>query len=646
MEAVFLYFGKMIICSAVMSAYYLVFLRDKTFHHYNRFYLLSTVILSLLLPLLKLEYFTIETDSRILLLLNQFQQNTVENSTQSFDFWRVGIAILAFVSLFLILKITIGLFRISKLRKEFPKETLEGITFYNTNLQDAPFSFFKNLFWKNSILINSDLGKQILKHEMVHIEQKHSIDKLFIQIVQSVFWFNPIFYFIKKEINLIHEYLADHKAVKQSDTRAFAQMLLASNFSGNVLPATSPFLSSNLKKRLKMLTKQKTKFSYARRILALPILFLVSFALLVNAKNKEIKETNKAIAIAVQTLKKDTIIRKQVPVDSLVKFHQEKIKDASEKLKKENEKIATLSEETRKKSEELKTIAKEKGNDSYEFQLKAKELDNLGKEIDKVAQSDDYVKNVKILEFSGKELGDFFTAKDLAYSDKELNDLSLLLNSNKVELKKFEELLDSKEAKEKLKRMKEKLDSKEFKDKMLKIQSYSFPEAEFNMVMPPLSRNGYAYGIDNMKLEEAKAKLSKSEKKKLEKLAKERKELAEKQAELSKKQAEIARQQAEIAGVKGNPWVIGVGAHSVPNKVYIKANTIMNNLKSGETVATGIRNLKIDSSIDEAGYYIDGIKVMKDDFNKIDPDKIKSVNVSKKEVNGKKEFEILIETKK
>jgi hypothetical protein len=172
-----------------------------------------------------------------------------------------------------LVKILLGLFKIKQLKGEFPKETVEGITFYNTNLQDAPFSFFRNLFWKNSILINSDLGKQILKHEMVHIEQKHSIDKLFIQIIQSVFWFNPIFYFIKKEINLIHEYLADHKAVKHSDTRAFAQMLLASNFSGNILPATSPFLSSNLKKRLKMLTTQKTKFSYARRILALPILF-------------------------------------------------------------------------------------------------------------------------------------------------------------------------------------------------------------------------------------------------------------------------------------------------------------------------------------------------------------------------------------
>ena len=627
MEAVFLYFGKMIICSAVMSAYYLVFLRDKTFHHYNRFYLLSTVILSLLLPLLKLEYFTIETDSRILLLLNQFQQNTVENSTQSFDFWRVGIAILAFVSLFLILKITIGLFRISKLRKKFPKETLEGITFYNTNLQDAPFSFFKNLFWKNSILINSDLGKQILKHEMVHIEQKHSIDKLFIQIVQSVFWFNPIFYFIKKEINLIHEYLADHKAVKQSDTRAFAQMLLASNFSGNVLPATSPFLSSNLKKRLKMLTKQKTKFSYARRILALPILFLVSFALLVNAKNKEIKETNKAIAIAVQTLKKDTTIRKQVPVDSLVKFHQEKIKDASEKLKKENEKIATLSEETRKKSEELKTIAKEKGNDSYEFQLKAKELDNLGKEIDKVAQSDDYVKNVRILEWNGKELGDVFNSKE--FKEK-----------FKFDEKKLKEL-------EKIGKLRILTD-----DVIGKVESYSFPEGEFNMVMPPLSKNGYAYGIDNMKLEEAKAKLSKSEKKKFEKLAKERSEIAKKQAELekkqaevakkqaeerkelAKKQAEIARQQAEIAGVKGKVFYYGTSAFSENANDAAKNFT---KIKWSNSDALNNKNIKI---------YIDGKLVDKAEVEKLNPNDISSISVNKSKNNGAEDGEIKIETKK
>ena len=178
---------------------------------------------------------------------------------------------------------------------------MEGISFYQTNLENAPFSFFRNLFWKNSIVLHSDLGRQILKHEMVHIEQNHSSDKMFLEIICGIMWFNPFFWMIKKEINLIHEYLADNKAVKKSDTKAFAQMLLASHFSGEVLPGTSPFLSSNLKKRLKMLQKPKSKFSYIRRIMALPLLFLLPFAYMVNAKNMEIKELNTLIEEAVQT---------------------------------------------------------------------------------------------------------------------------------------------------------------------------------------------------------------------------------------------------------------------------------------------------------------------------------------------------------
>jgi hypothetical protein len=610
METIFIYFGKMIVCSAVMSAYYLIFLRDKTFHHYNRFYLLFTVIVSLFLPLLKVEYFTIETDSRILLLLNQFQGKTNASSGESFDFWSLGFSILAMISFFLLVKILLGLFKIKQLKGEFPKETVEGITFYNTNLHDAPFSFFRNLFWKNSILINSDLGKQILKHEMVHIEQKHSIDKLFIQIIQSVFWFNPIFYFIKKEINLIHEYLADHKAVKHSDTRAFAQMLLASNFSGNILPATSPFLSSNLKKRLKMLTTQKTKFSYARRILALPILFGVSFALLVNAKNKEIKETNKAIAIAVKTLKKDTVTKK-IPVDSLVKFHQEKIKSASEKLKKENEKIATLSEQTRKKSDELQKIAKEKGNDSYEFELKAKELDNLGKEIDKIATSDDYVNNVKVLEWNGKELNDVFNSDEFK-------------NQFKFDEKRLKEL-----------------------EKLGKIKVLTDDKTLGNVyITPPISRNGYNYNLDNLRLEKAKANLSKAEKKKLEKLIKERKEISEKQAELARKQAEIARQQAEITGEKGKVFYFGTSTYTEnPSNSFSFKSMDDKAFKNGITIK-GIGSIKSDSLSKDANYYINGVKVTQEEFKKLSPNDIKSVNIYKKDTDGKKESEIRVETKK
>ena len=308
METLFFYFGKVIFTSGVMFLYYKLFLKDKTFHHYNRFYLLATVLISLLLPLLKVRYFTLEVNSDMYLLINRLQNlSSTNNLNDDFNYFKTGAVLTGLVAIFFLAKLIFGLVKIQLFKKKFSKENFEGISFYQTDLAEAPFSFFKNLFWKNSIAIQSDLGRQILKHEMVHIEQKHSWDKIFLEIITSLFWFNPFFYLIKKEIHLIHEYLADNKAIKNSDTKAFAQMLLASHFSGKQLPATSPFFNSNLKKRLTMLKKSKTKFSYARRILALPLLFILSFIYLINAKNKEITNTNLEIENAVSQLKSDTI---------------------------------------------------------------------------------------------------------------------------------------------------------------------------------------------------------------------------------------------------------------------------------------------------------------------------------------------------
>ena len=308
METLFFYFGKVIFTSGVMFLYYKLFLKDKTFHHYNRFYLLATVLISLLLPLLKVRYFTLEVNSDMYLLINRLQNlSSTNNLNDDFNYFKTGAVLTGLVAIFFLAKLIFGLVKIQLFKKKFSKENFEGISFYQTDLAEAPFSFFKNLFWKNSIAIQSDLGRQILKHEMVHIEQKHSWDKIFLEIITSLFWFNPFFYLIKKEIHLIHEYLADKKAIKNSDTKAFAQMLLASHFSGKQLPATSPFFKSNLKKRLTMLKKSKTKFSYARRILALPLLFILSFIYLINAKNKEITNTNLEIENAVSQLKSDTI---------------------------------------------------------------------------------------------------------------------------------------------------------------------------------------------------------------------------------------------------------------------------------------------------------------------------------------------------
>lgn len=293
MEALFFYCTKVTGISTLFFLYYVLFLREKTFHRFNRFYLLGSVVVSLFLPLLKTNYFMVEVGESVYGVVHKLQH--VEPVTGATAYAEMLIVVFAAVAAFLIIRFISGTLKIAGLKNRFPAEKYEGIFLYRTNLENAPFSYLRNLFWKDSIAMDSDVGRQVLKHELVHIEQGHTWDKLFTEVVQSIFWFNPFFYLIKKELHLIHEYLADKEAVDGTDTAAFARMLLQSHFPGYNLCTANPLLSSDLKKRVYMLKKNKTKFGYVRRILLLPVLFALVFAFVVNAQKAELRTVSSVL---------------------------------------------------------------------------------------------------------------------------------------------------------------------------------------------------------------------------------------------------------------------------------------------------------------------------------------------------------------
>lgn len=434
MEGLLLYFGKMILCSAVMFGYYHLALKNRTFHHYNRFYLLSVVVVSVLLPLLKVSYFTIEVNSDIYRLFTKFSSvNQTKTDNHDFIYYRLIIFLFGLASVLILGRFFIGILKIRTFRRRFPKEEIEGISFYQTNLESAPFSFFRDLFWKNSILLNSDLGRQILKHEMVHIEQKHTYDKVFMELATGIFWINPIFWLIKKEINLIHEYLADNKAVKHMDTKAFAQMLLASHFSGTVIPATSPFLSSNLKKRLKMLQKPKTRFGYAHRILALPIVFTLVFVYAVNAKNKEILKDNKKIEQIVSQIKKDTV--KVLDIDERIRVQSDSVRMYSEQLRTEDEKIRELSKTIAEKSKTVKALSGKNKLDSPEYLKAENELAELMQQQENIWNSPAYQEKWKNFEKHSQKMEDLFNSPEYKKKWEEMNKHTLDTEKNIAQMR-------------------------------------------------------------------------------------------------------------------------------------------------------------------------------------------------------------------
>jgi beta-lactamase regulating signal transducer with metallopeptidase domain len=241
------------------------------------------------------------------------EQEIIEN-TANYTWDNLLIIIGIIISLFFIVRFVKSLWDIRKLIRLYPLIELKGMNLVMTDVKGTPFSFFKYIFWNTAIDLNGDVGKKILSHEVVHIEEKHSVDKLLIELQLLIGWFNPIVWLIRNELYLIHEFIADQKSIENQDSGVLAKLLLASAYPKQQHLLTNTFFYSPIKRRLTMLTKStNTKYSYLRRVMVLPILiatvFLVSIK--VNASDK-IEKTAKEIQNTIDLLVSDTTKPKKI----------------------------------------------------------------------------------------------------------------------------------------------------------------------------------------------------------------------------------------------------------------------------------------------------------------------------------------------
>ena len=313
MSAFAYYLLKLIICSAVLFGYYWLFLRNKAFHAYNRFYLLGIIVLSLSLPLLKINISQNagQPKTNVIRMLqvvttgDEYMGNAIMHSSQGslspVQFLPLAYSLVCLAFLLLFIRMLV---RIRRLMQDYSGVSIEHIHFVNTDHErGTPFSFFRYIFWNDAIDIQSPAGKRIFRHELAHIQEQHSLDKLFINILLTVFWSNPVFWLIRRELNMIHEFTADKRAVEDGDTAAFAAMVLAAAYPRHHMSITNPFFFSPIKRRLMMLTNnQNPKMNYISRLLVLPLAVIVFAAFSIKAREHK-ETTNPHVNNAAQTMK-------------------------------------------------------------------------------------------------------------------------------------------------------------------------------------------------------------------------------------------------------------------------------------------------------------------------------------------------------
>ncbi len=307
-QSILLYLFQTILISGLFVGYYWVALRNKKFHYYNRFYLLSASVISLIAPLLNFDWFSIEEpvlygSSEVLQFVLPLITSTTSSSSYQYSWMDYALVISFLVTTALVIILFIQIMKVQILKKKSVVTPMDGFDFINTKEENAPFSFLNNLFWKESISLQDEGGQQIFKHEITHIQQKHTWDRIYCQIVASIFWVNPFNWIIQKELMTIHEFIADEEAVGNENVEIFAKMLLQTHYGNHFLNPTHQFFYSSIKRRIIMLTTSKNiKYSYARRLMVLPIL-VISVGLVSIKVNATERITNKVASLKAVVFK-------------------------------------------------------------------------------------------------------------------------------------------------------------------------------------------------------------------------------------------------------------------------------------------------------------------------------------------------------
>lgn len=266
---------QIFVFQVLFLAVYDLFLKKETFFNLNRLYLLIAPILGFILPFVSLGFIQQRIPQEYIIqlpavvigggvseMVSSGNNWWIPNFTALWIFGMVLSALLLCVKFYKIIKL-----KFTANTQKFPKFKL--VTLPKT---DIAFSFFNSIFLGENI--SEENKASIIAHEKIHIEQKHSLDLLFFEMLRIVFWFNPMIYLFQNRIATLHEYIADAKVTIQKDKKQYYQSLLSEVFQTEKISFINTFFNQSLiKKRIIMLQKSKsTKTAQFKYLLLLPII--------------------------------------------------------------------------------------------------------------------------------------------------------------------------------------------------------------------------------------------------------------------------------------------------------------------------------------------------------------------------------------
>ena len=287
------YFIKSGMCLALLLAFYHLVLEREKMHLFNRFYLLGSVLFSFLAPSFIIYIEAKNTIQTAINYINKSETTSLSFFEQYFTLTNAFLFIYLMISFVFLIRFVKNLNHIIRKIRVHEIVKSEHAKFVPVADEISPHTFWNYIFINKEDYSNKKIEEEVFTHELAHVTQKHTIDVLILETLQIVFWFNPLFFLLKKAVQLNHEFLADDKVISLHENIPKYQTLLLSKASWN----NTYYLASNLnysltKKRLLMMkTQNSKKVIFLKKIAVIPLLagLVLLFANRVEAQTKKKK---------------------------------------------------------------------------------------------------------------------------------------------------------------------------------------------------------------------------------------------------------------------------------------------------------------------------------------------------------------------
>ena len=287
----FIYQIKVGICLIAFYLLWKLLLSRETFHRFNRVALLTVMALAFVLPWVKLSLDVSTPVAGGMVMLEEMivTPTGAVQPHQVAQTWSViNIAnVLYFIGVVSVLVWLLhSQWSLHRLLKKGRREQMsDGITLHVVPGDQTPFSYFRH------IVINEqdyrDNPREILTHEHAHISLRHSWDVLFVELVKLFQWWNPAAWLLCRELKQVHEYEADMAVLNQGvDAKQYQLLLIRKSVGDQLFSMANNFNYQSLKKRIRMMTMNKS--SRWNTLRALAVVPVIALALLAFANTKSV----------------------------------------------------------------------------------------------------------------------------------------------------------------------------------------------------------------------------------------------------------------------------------------------------------------------------------------------------------------------